>query len=71
MTTATPPVLAKYREAHRVEPIRDFDEDFGMFVFRCSHDHLRIHQERDGGWRHDASEIASLAALERGEPIKW
>ena len=67
MTPATPVVLVKYREPHRIEPIEDRDPDWGL-VLRCAHDHLRIVGKAGGtGWRHDPSDIQVLAKVERGE----
>lgn len=70
MTPTTPAVLTLYRQFHRIRPVRDYDEDSGRFIQRCSHDGLRIHTTRSG-YRHDATEIKALAGIERGEGIRW
>jgi hypothetical protein len=63
----TPAVLVLYRQDHKIEPVEDFDQDFGYVVLRCAHDHLRIVGKAGGGFRHDPSEIQTLAKIERGE----
>jgi hypothetical protein len=70
VTTATPFALRQYREPHKIEPIEDRDPDLGL-ILRCSHDHLRVIGKVGGGFRHDPSEIAGLARIERGEQIRW
>lgn len=75
MTPATPLVLTLYRQPHRIVPVRDFDEDWGQFIFRCEHDHLRVHHKSptkaESPWVHDEGEIANALRLERGEVIRW
>ena len=67
----TPPALKAYRTRHRVVVVRDWSEDFGRFVPVCETDGIRVWMRRGGTYRHDASEIAELAARERGESIDW
>jgi hypothetical protein len=66
----TPIPLARYRERHVIEPVKDWLEDIQGFVWRCKHDRLRIYP-RTGGWRHASEEILGLVALERGQTIQW
>lgn len=69
-TPTTPVALAMYRQDHRIVSARDYDPDTGRMVDVCAHDGVRLYAQR-GRWVHDTGEIKSLAALERGEGIKW
>ncbi len=72
MTTATtPPALVSYRSRHTVEPVKDWQEDFGYFVNVCRTDSIRVYQRADGRWAHDRSEIKQLVAFESGFQIDW
>lgn len=71
MTPTTPVQLTAYRERHRIESIRDFDEDTGRLYDVCAHDGIRVYQRSPGRLAHDRNTIRSLAALERGEGIRW
>jgi hypothetical protein len=70
MTPTTPPTLARYREPHVIEPVKDWDDDLGGFYWRCRHDGLRLYP-RQGGFIHAPDEIKGLAAIERGEGLAW
>ena len=86
MTPTTPVALKAYRTRHTIRPVRDWDEDFKNFTPVCETDGIRVIPrtvrrntravERvpllsRGHWRHDPAEIKQLAALERGEGIRW
>ncbi len=71
MTPTTPPALTAYRTRHTVKPVRDWQDDFRTFVNVCERDGIRVHPLRNGTYRHDASEVAQLAAFERGERLDW
>ena len=64
-TASTPPVLAKYREAHTISVIRDWDPDLERMIDRCAFCLIRVFPRR-GGMVHDASRIKDLARMERG-----
>jgi hypothetical protein len=69
-TITTPVTLSLYRDRHRIVSTRDYDADLGRTVDVCAHDGIRLYAQR-GRWVHDPSEIRELAALERGEGIRW
>ena len=70
MTPTTPVQMKLYRERHRIASTRDYDEDMGRMVDVCAHDGIRLYAQR-GRWVHDRDNIRGLAALERGEGIRW
>ena len=67
MTPVQAETLARFRSRHRIEIVRDYNEDRGRFDDLCATDHLRVYRLRDGSLRHDTGEVARLARLERGE----
>ncbi len=67
----TPPALAAYRRPHRVVPTADWDDSFRYHVTVCERDGIRVHARSNGTYRHDITEIAELAARERGEHLDW
>lgn len=69
-TRTTPLPLAKYRQAHRITSVRDFDENTGRLVDVCAHDGIRLYAQR-GRFIHAPDVIKSLAAIERGEVVAW
>lgn len=69
-TATTPVTLSLYRDRHRIASIRAFDDDYQRMVDVCEHDGIRLYAQR-GRWVHDPWAIKELAALERGEGIRW
>ncbi len=69
-TPTTPQQLIAYRTRHTVRPVNDYDEDLGRMVEVCATDHIRVYPF-NGRYIHDRSTIRHLAALERGEGIRW
>ena len=70
MTPTTPQQLTDYRSRHTVRPVADFDPDMGRLVTVCATDGIQVYRIK-GRYIHDRSTIRSLAALERGEGIRW
>lgn len=67
----TPPALVAYRSRHTVKPVRDWDDSFKYYTTVCERDGIRVHVQRNGTYRHDATEVKQLAAFERGEKLDW
>lgn len=57
MTPVQERTVAAFRSEHRIEPVRDWEDDLRSYVLRCRTDHLRVYQVRDGSFRHDVSDV--------------
>jgi len=60
--------LARLRETHFIQPVRAWSDNLNGFLQRCEFCGIRVHQEKDGRYKHSQAEIRALA---RGEDVEW